>query len=184
MKIVIGFLGIMVLLGCAAGTKTVAPTAESEQLEAMVKTQNFRLEMDWAEPLMTNSMVQVMNSGLFPPGNALSRINIQGNGNFIAMQGDSVEADLPYFGERQMGGGYGANEGIKFKGLAQKLKIVKNEKRQSHQIAFTINEKSETFQVRIYLLPSGTARVRITSSERFSIGYEGRVNESYFIENQ
>lgn len=167
----------MFLLACGSTQKVIEPTAASTRLDDMVAAQEFTIKMEWVEPLMTNSMVQIMSSGLFPPGNALSRIHIQGSGNYITLQGDSAKAVLPYFGERQMGGGYNSSEGISFNGKASDLKIEKIAKRQAYDINFTVRERSETFQVRLTLLPGGTAVARVNSSDRFSIGYEGQWQE-------
>ncbi|MGB5555494.1 MAG: DUF4251 domain-containing protein [Flavobacteriaceae bacterium] len=175
MKTLLNVLLVMVFIGCGTSQKIIEPTADSQRLDTMVTAQDFKIEMEWAEPLMTNSMMQIANSGLLAPGNSASRINLLGNGNYLSMKGDSVQANLPYFGERQMGGGYGDNAGIKFNGVAKNLEIQKIEQKQAYQIDFSISEGSETYTVRMNLLANLKARIRVLSTQRRSIGYEGTV---------
>jgi hypothetical protein len=167
------FLALLAL-SCGPSKRTVAPTAQSQRLDSLVEAQRFQITVQWAQPLLTNSMAQVLNSGLMPPGSNVARIDLQGTGYFLALEGDTVSASLPYYGERQRGGGYGSSEGIVFKGPAKELQLEKEESRQSHQVNFSISEKGESFQVWLSLLPNGRATAQINSSDRFSIGYEGR----------
>ena len=169
-----GLFMALLVLACGPSKRIVAPTAQSQRLDSLVEAQRLQIAMQWAQPLLTNSMAQVLNSGLLPPGSNVSRIDLQGTGYTMTMEGDTVSAVLPYFGERQRGGGYGTSEGITFKGVARELLMEKDERRQSHQINYNISEKGEAFQVWLTLLPNGRATARINSTDRFSIGYEGR----------
>ena len=92
------------------------------------------------------------------------------------MEGDKVTADLPYYGERQMGGGYNSNAGIKFEGVPEDLEISKDEDKQRHQIDFTISEEGETYGVRVTLFPSLNGTIHVSSSQRLSIRFEGKLS--------
>jgi hypothetical protein len=169
-------IGIL-LMACATTGKPTGADARDQRLDDLVAARTFSIAMQWASPMITSSLSQVLNSGLLPPGSNPGRIDIQGSNYYVAMHGDSVAASLPYFGERQRGGGYGTTEGITFKGLAKDLSIEKSTKRQSYEVHFRIGDKTESYQVWMTLFAGGNANVRINSTDRFTITYDGVLQE-------
>ena len=169
---IIGFT--MLIFGCKTIQKIVEPNAE---LDHMVAQRTFRIDAERVRPLVTNSLSQVVSSGLLPPGNTAAQINIAGNGSYFKMEGDSVTADLPYFGERQMGGGFNNRTGIAFEGEPQDLQIVKNEEKQTYEVDFNIRKESEVYQVKLWLFHQSRATILINSSQRFSIRYDGQLSK-------
>lgn len=175
-KIVGVLVMLLLILGCGTTNKKIASSINSEALDEMVLSKHFRIDIEWARPRATTSMNSVLSSGLRPPGSMVNRINLLGNGNFLEMEGDEVSADLPYFGERQMGGGFNSNTGIKFEGLPKDLEITKDEEKQRTMINFAITENMESYNVSITLTPKLSGSILITSSQRNSIWYEGKVS--------
>lgn len=169
---ILGFT--LLIFGCGTTQKIVEPNAELDQ---MVAERTFRIDAEWVRPLVTNSLSQVVSSGLLPPGNTAGQINIAGDGSYFKMEGDSVTADLPYFGERQMSGGYNNRTGIAFDGEPQDLKIVKNEEKQTYELDFNIRNESEVYRVKIWLFHQTRATILVNSSQRFSIRYDGRLSK-------
>ncbi|MEX0290780.1 MAG: DUF4251 domain-containing protein [Flavobacteriaceae bacterium] len=170
------FLVISTLIGCGSSTKIVEPTAKSRQLDQWVAEKDFEINSEWAIPMLTNSMSQVSNAGLFPPGSAANRINLTGNSNYLKVNGMEVEASLPYYGERQVGGGYGnTNSGIVFSGRVKEYESVKDEDKLKHQITFRVMNNTEVFDVAITLYPNLKSEIIVNSSQRLVIRYEGRV---------
>lgn len=176
LKLLTSCFALLLLFGCGASNKIVEPTTKSRALDEMIAAENFVFEVEWARPKATQALNNVMSSGLLPPGNSVAQINVMGNGNFFKMEGDSVSADLPYFGERQMGGGYDADNGIKFNGVPKDLKIEKDQTNLRYDITFNISEKTETYRCLLQLSPSQTGTLLINSSHRFNIRYEGKVS--------
>jgi len=170
-------LTLTVLIGCGASNKIVEPSVQSKALDEMVSSKQFKFEAEWARPIATNSLNSIVNSGMLPPGNNASQINIMGNGSYFKMEGDSVSADLPYFGERQMGGGYDSDTGIKFEGVPVDLKIEKDEAKQRYDIRFQIKKKSEVYRVQLEIFPSLKGNMSVMSSQRFAIRYDGTLTE-------
>lgn len=168
-------LGV-VLSGCGTSSKTIAPTAQSKMLDELVAQKSFQIQSDWAIPLMTNSLNSIANAGLFPPGSASNRITLIGNPNYVKVMGDSIAVYLPYYGERQMGGGYNSDgSAIQFKGLPEDYEITRNEKTQRYEMRFKMKNKTESFTVNVILFPNLTSTINVNSSQRFSIGYTGDV---------
>lgn len=177
MKIFALFLCFLTI-SCTSSKKAYTPTAKSKALDALVSDRHFIVKITSAAPQVTSSMLSIANSGLLGPGNTISSISLTGNGNHITIKGDSIVMDLPYYGERQMGGGYTSESGIKFNGIPEELSFSKNKQNQRHTINFKVRgEGTEYFTVNTQLFPSYKTTITVTSSQRNSIGYSGQVSE-------
>lgn len=175
LKIGIGLL-LLIIWACGSSSKMMEPTTESRKLDEMIDQKSFEIVSEWAMPQMTNSMNSISNAGLFPPGSAGSRITLIGNPNYLRVSGDSVSAYLPYYGERQMGGGYNnTTTAIKFKGIPKDFEITKDTKDQSYAVHFEINDKTENYNVNLKLFPNLKGSINVNSSQRFQIRYSGDV---------
>ncbi len=171
-------LFLTVLLAYACGTGKQAVTNEGNTiLDDWVANREFAIASEWARPQPTTGMVAVSNAGLLGPGNTLGSISLIGNPNYFRVQGDSVSAYLPYYGERQIGGGYNSNRRIEFNGVPANLKITKDPKNKGYRMQFSIKEDSETYQVNVRLFPNLTSRMSVTSTHRFVIRYDGKIKE-------
>lgn len=168
---------LAVLWSCGSSQKAGASAMQSQALEQMVEQKSFQIVSEWAQPMNTNAMNSIASSGLLLPGNSGSNISLIANPNYLKMMGDSVAAYLPYFGERQLSGGYGIGNAIEFKGLPDKLEVSQNIKKETYTIVFTIKEKSEVYQVTITLFNSLASHITINSSQRNFIRYIGKVSE-------
>ncbi len=166
---------LLLVLMASCGTTSKVSSEEMQQIEDMVHNRAFEFVAEWAMPLATNSLTQISNVGLLPPGSNINQINLLGNSNFIKIEGDSVSAYLSYYGERQMGGQYGAvDTGITFNGVPRDFNVVRNDKKNSYSIKFDINDGAEAYQVNMTLFPDLAGSVVINSNQRFSIRYQGR----------
>lgn len=171
-QILLGVVSV-VLLGCSSTKSTVANPA----LDEMVQQQSFAIKVKAMEPQVTNALAQIGNSGLMRPGNTITRFDVTGEGYFVKVHGEQVEANLPYFGERQMGGGYGSDTGIKFKATSRDLSFEKNEEHNSYVATFSVDNSSESYFFTIDLGNSMGSTVRVRSSHRNRIRYTGTVTE-------
>ncbi|MGI9547184.1 MAG: DUF4251 domain-containing protein, partial [Flavobacteriaceae bacterium] len=124
MKMRFLLLAIISLLSCGVyGQKTQKEGSETS-LETLVEAREFRIESDWARAQPNSGMNAVANSNLQNPGSSGNRFNLIGNQNFLEVKGDSVMAFLPYFGEKQFGGGhYSGQNAIEFKGVPEKISV-------------------------------------------------------------
>ena len=177
-KIVVLVLGCVFFLGCGSAKKTVVTNAT---LDNIMKQEAFMISVKTAEPLVTNALAQIANSGILPPGNIISRIDINGQGYFIKVDGQNVSTNLPYYGERQMGGGYGDDTGITFDGTARDLQITKDDEKQTYQVSFSVDNTSETYVFFIDINTGMNSSARVRSSHRNSIRYSGTVTK---LENE
>lgn len=174
-KFLILSFGLFSILSC--GTSREASSEDLARLDDMIQDQYFEIEAQWAMPLATNAMNQIAISGLLPPGDSASQINIQGNSDYFKFEGDTVTADLAYFGERQMGGGYNRNTGIEFKGVPNDLEITNDKEKQHYIINFNIDDDTENYQVSLRLYPNLNALIYVNSTQRNSISYRGNLKD-------
>lgn len=167
---------VVIMLGCKTSSKTTVSETQIKALDELLAQKSFEIRSDWALPLATNSMNSIANAGLLPPGNTAGRISLIGNSNYLRMKGDRIEADLPYFGERQMGGGYNPDgDGIKFEGTPEEYKVTQGTKAQNREITFKMRNKAEAFMVSIVVSPNLSSTIRVSSSQRFPIRYTGLI---------
>ncbi|MFP2994740.1 DUF4251 domain-containing protein [Spongiivirga sp. MCCC 1A20706] len=177
-----GFLVMAVIClligGCASNSVAKVSEEQQRQFDNMIENENFEIVFKSAQPMNNTGMQAVANAGLLAPGSNLARIDLLTTPNYIRKIGDSLSASLPYYGERQIGGGYNnSNEvGINFDGVPEDISIVKNENTGSYKMSYTINNKSENFIVNTTLFPNNTVNTTIASSHRRIINYRGVVS--------
>lgn len=166
----------IVFTSCSSTSKTVLPTAQSRELDQWVAQKTFEINSEWAIPLMTNSLNQVANAGILPPGSSANRISLIGTSNHLRISFGELDAALPFFGERQTGGGYNSTDsGIILQGLPKNYVAVRDEKTLRHTIKFDVMNKTEAFDVTLILYPNLKSEIQINSSQRFPMRYTGRV---------
>lgn len=171
-QIIIFIVSITLLFGCGSTRRDSAANRQGETLTSIAEKRSFRIQSQWAFPLMTQGMISVANSGLLTPRSSGNRIDLIGNPNFFEVRGDSVRISLPYFGERQIGGGYaGSEEGIRFEGIP--LSYTVREEEGKTIVDIQIRNEFETLRFNLFLFPAGRADINMNSSHRTSIRYSG-----------
>lgn len=160
------------MLSCGSSSKI--SDSKVKQLDDLVSSKHFEIISDRAFPLATASLNSISNAGLLPPGSSAGQISLIGNSNYLKVLGDSVAIYLPYYGERQMGGGYDNDgAGIEFEGIPTDIEITKDEGKQRYDIRFKMKDDSENFNFNITLFPNLTSMISVSSSQRFPIRYSG-----------
>ena len=173
----IGVLAL-VMMGCASGSKVSASPAEIAALDDLVANKSFEITARWARPMPSQALNSISNARLLPNGSNAARIDITGNASYLRVVGDRVEADLPYFGERQMSGGYDPQRtGVHFDGVPEDFQIEPNSKTKGYTMRFSLNNGTEVYQVIAQLFPSRSSTFSVVSSHRAQIRYEGALSE-------
>ncbi|WP_281986508.1 DUF4251 domain-containing protein [Aquimarina aggregata] len=172
--IVVGVL----FTACGSTTSTVVDAEKIKALDALVAQKNFEIVSDWAYPLANANVNAVAISGLLPPGSNANSISLVGNPNHLRIHGDSVSISLPYFGERQLPGSYNPRTiGFEYDGIAERLNVKYNEKKQRYLINFYIKNREESCKVMLILFPDLESDLIINSSHRTTISYRGNVSQ-------
>ncbi|MFS4456950.1 DUF4251 domain-containing protein [Maribacter sp. 2304DJ31-5] len=168
------WINILFILSISCGTKRTV-IGNNKILDALIESNSFEITVTKVQPLVTNALNQIASSGLIPLGSTINQINLNGASNFIRIVGDSISANLPYYGERQMGGGYNQNAGIQFNGRPKNLEILKDRVKQDYTITFRIRNTSESYNVNAIIHSNLSSSITITSSHRSVIRYTGYV---------
>ncbi|WP_339627358.1 DUF4251 domain-containing protein [uncultured Maribacter sp.] len=170
--IVASFIVLSILFSCSSAKNSISDT---HPIHSLISSRSFEFTADWASPMVTQSMNSIANSGLIPPGSTISRINLAGNPNYLKVFGDSVSANLPYYGERQFGGGYGSATGIEFNGIPEDYEQTFDTDKGKYTISFNISDKSDRYYVMMAIFPSKSTTVAVSLNNRNSIRYEGAI---------
>lgn len=167
-------LGVMLLAGSCGSSKTQATPEQLAQLQSLAEGRNFTFEAEFALPQTSQAYIGAANATLAQAGgNSLSRISLKGEGYFLRIKGDSIEAYLPYYGVRDNFSEYGRPDGIDLDSELEDLKVDKKGSK-SYQMRFFARKKTERFQITLDLFPGGKSNLLIYSGQRDAIRYEGR----------
>jgi hypothetical protein len=172
-------LGLFWSCGGAKSAESIAlKNLQFEALKTLVATKSFVFNAETAYPMQTYAVMQVTNALLRNTGNAPGRISLTGNGDYITIKGDTVQAELAYFGEVRIVSSMNSRDsGINFDGVPSTFDITENEKKQTLRLEFDIRAKTEPFSVIMQLYPNKRATVFINSINRTSIRYDGKLIE-------
>lgn len=171
-----GFLMVFViicgtLISCGS-TKNIMSVTQREVFNKAIMDKDFTIELEVMEPFVTNTIAQISNQIFQNTGNTANRVNIRSQGYTIKIKNDSIIANLPYVGERQMGGGYdNLNIGINIKDTYKEYQISQDEK--FTNIVMQAKNATESYNIRIAISDSGYTRVHFFSSQRNTISYTG-----------
>jgi len=173
---------VLGLLWSCGGTKSAEAIAlknrQFEELKTLVATKSFVFNAETAYPMQTHAVMQVNNALLRNTGNSTGRISLTGNGDFIKVKGDTIQAALAYFGEVRIVTSLDPRDaGINFKGVSATFDITENEKKQTLRLEFDIKAKTESFSVIMELYTNKRVTVFINSMNRASIRYDGKLKE-------
>lgn len=166
------FLLLATFLASCGSTKTI--TAEEQKaLETAVSSQDFTINLQWAYPLDGTS-AQVLNS-LQPAGNIVNgnRVLISTSSPQIQVRKDSLIANLPYFGVRQISGGLPGNQGVEIDQEIREWEVIPTKKSSEQNVRVEAKQKGEAYDIAIRLYAKGNAVVVLNSSQRQSIRYTG-----------
>jgi hypothetical protein len=163
------------LLSC--GSSKIESTPEQRNnLVKLIQTKNFEITSDMAYPQVRSGMNSLQNSGIIAPGNSISQIDLTGNTNYVRIVGDSIYAELPYYGERQLNVAYnGSDTFISINGLIQDYSTKESLKDNSYDISLSARNKTELLKFEIRIFPNLTTSMLVNGPTRFPIRYTGKV---------
>lgn len=169
------FIVLIICLGCSS-TQPIT-TEQQAAVDRLLEQKQFVIESDWALPLAVNSIHMLRNAGLIPPQSMPNRINLIGNPNYFKIIGDSIAVDLPFFGDRQMGGGYNSSTSIEFEGIPKEYEVSRVDKKQKTVIKTRFNNTTESFTTVITIFDTKKVEIIIYSTHRSAIRYTGKLRQ-------
>lgn len=170
---------ILVLAGSTiscSSARTTATASDMARLETLLGQRHFTFEADFAMPTASQAYLSAANVGFNQiRGASATNINLKGEGYFIALEGDSVRAVLPYFGIRENSTSYDPSEaGIQVHAEIEDFEISAD--RQGKKVSFFAGEGFERFRFLMTVMPGLQAQVSVFSPQRDVIRYSGLVS--------
>lgn len=180
----IAFILSSFLWSCKISTAAKNKTKARDMviLDSLYAQTDYKIAIDVVYPFNTAATTRVSNALLWGTGDSANRINVRGEGNFIAIRNDSVDAYLPFFGERRLNAGnLGSNNtAIQFNAPLQDLSKQLNAEKRKLKLEFTADQKgndSDRFEITLEIYPNKHVTVNITPVYRTFIRYDGRLEE-------
>jgi len=171
MKILKGILILLILSACGPGKNATKLDLKELEREGF----SFRIENNWASP-MGDQVLNQLSMNL-PNGSSSNAINLIGNPNHFEIIGDSLSVKLPYFGVRQMSGGYNRDGGITVKEKFSDLTISSTKKNSKFIKLSAKSTEGENFQFNVQIFENGTTTIYVNASQRSAITYRGEITE-------
>ncbi|MBR9846395.1 MAG: DUF4251 domain-containing protein [Algicola sp.] len=169
------FFGLLLMSSCNS-SKSKATPEQLNRLSELIYSKNFEITSDMAYPQVSSGMVSLQSSGLIPQGSSVNQINLIGNVNYLRVVGDSIYAELPYFGERQMNAGYnGSDSSIIIENVLQNYTVEKNSNDNSYSIGFNAKTERELLRFNITVFPNLSTSMLVNGPTRTPIRYSGTV---------
>lgn len=172
-------LSLVVIWSCGS-TKydSVGNSREGQlnELKELLVTKSFKFNAETAHPMQTYAVAQVTNTLLRNTGNTAGTIFLTGRGDYIKVKGDSIKAELSYFGELRMVSSIDPRDsGINFEGKALSFTTTEHKKKKSLNFEFDVKTKTDIYNVIMQIYPSQRANIVVNSSNRTSIRYGGKI---------
>ncbi|QOD61342.1 DUF4251 domain-containing protein [Polaribacter haliotis] len=175
----IAILSFLVIFMSCAGTKNTATPSEINDLKEIVNNKKIEVNFNWARPTGGINNIRGIEN-LLPRGSNMSNIDLMGNPNFFRINGDSIHMDLPYYGQRQISGGYNSDSGVKFEGKPKEFSKTYNSKKNAYILKYSLNENTENYNVTLTLFSNKRSSLNINSTHRSTISYDGKWKEYVF----
>lgn len=172
-------LSLFILITSCNSTKLVVDPEAMSQLEGVLKSRKYRIDVKTVFPFSSASTQQVFNNVLINNvGNTASRIDVDGENYFVQLKDTIAEASLPYFGEQQLvGSRFGSDDiGVAFDGDYKKYVIEKHKKKDTFVVKFETNDSVdllESYVITMTVYGNNTVDIVIISSHRMGINYRG-----------
>lgn len=157
--------------GCDSG-KAAASAEQMAALDQQLKSNQWRLEVEFAMPMASPEYVSAANLGVTQArGSSVTNVNLTGEGYYLEMRGDSIKAYLPYYGRRDNVTRVGGRGGIELDTEYTEYKIRNS--RSGKTLEFFARDGYERFRFLMELSPSGRTEVSVFSPQRDVIRYRG-----------
>lgn len=176
------FLCVTFLQSCKTNSlvKSEVRAQNKIVLDSLRNLNNYKVEVDVMYPFNTMATTQVANALLWNTGDNANRIDVQGEGNFLKIENDTLTGYLPFIGERRLSAGpYGGTDlAIQFEEKLENLQKTVNEDQGRLELLFKAKQKgsdNEVYNIRLDIYPNKKVAIDVTPVYRTFIKYNGRL---------
>jgi len=104
-------------------------------------------------------------------------VDLTTNPNYVKIDGNEVEADLPFFGETYQVHDMSGDAGINFKGEMLNYKETPDDKKGKVDIRFEVETQNDKYTCFLTVHYSGEATLNVSSMSKSNARYLGEVQE-------
>ncbi|MEL6484519.1 MAG: hypothetical protein AAFP96_06705, partial [Bacteroidota bacterium] len=101
----VSMVTVFLTVGCSS-SKSIETSSTENMPNPFAEGETLFFVAKAAKPTVTNAYGNIADSGLLPIGSNAGVLDLNGQGNFLKIKGDSVICSLTYAGERQLISGY------------------------------------------------------------------------------
>ena len=173
MKPISGFVLVFGLIGFLYSCQSARSSANSNYTGKSYPLRvSFQADYVFVQATQQNAIWEVNSSSQPRSG----RINTTGDGYFMTLLDNTVNANLPYYGQRYEFMGVNEEPVILLKDKS--LENIKYGRTADHSVVtleFDVRQKTERFHVQLVIQRNRKAFLLVSSPQRQSIRYDGRV---------
>jgi len=130
-----------------------------------------------------NEVEQLVNSKEFEfvPNRAFpmsgSSIDLTTHNSFIRFSQDFIESHMPFFGRAYSVDYPGGGDGLKFEGKPEIYTVKKISENKGYDVRAKVRLPRDSYDLNLKIGKDGTSNLTITSQQRSSISYLGKIKE-------
>lgn len=163
---------LMSVLSCSAPNSIAS---YSEEIEASLEYPlRISFVADYTVPLPVHGWATQYQAGFWP--RSFGRIDNKGEGFYLTLEGNAINAVLPYYGQRDLFRSIHDTPGIVL--TDKTLEKFSYQRSADHRILaleFQTRQHTERFELQLIILRNKKAYLSISSPQRRTVLYQGRV---------
>lgn len=142
-----------------------------EKTKKQIKEEAKLEKQKQVENLVNAKAFDFIGKTIIPSG--YKPINLTNTSNFMKFRPDVIESYLPFYGNANIGAGYGGDEAMKFTGKPENFTITKGKK--NYRCSAIVKGERDTYRISLTVRFGGTASLTIISNNRSIISYSGDI---------
>lgn len=156
------FLSFLMLTGFA-----------QEKTKQQLKEEKKLAQQKEVDEIINSKEFEFEGQKAYPQGGRT--IDLTTNANYLRFKNDSIYSEMPFFGRAYSGVAYGGGGGLDFKGAIKNYSVEKKEKK--YIIKGEVRDASDNYTVYLTVFFDKGASMTISSNNRASINYSGRIEK-------
>jgi len=148
-----------------------------DTVKSILKNKKYAIDITAVYPFNSAATTRVLNALLIPSGDNSDRIDVAGDRFFLKVIENKSIADLPFYGERRIGGDYGGNSsiGIAFDTEMKDYTIKENLRKKIFNIDFNVHNSIESYNINMTVSHNRSVSININSLHSNTISYSGKI---------
>lgn len=157
---------------CLSFTAVNSQEKSKKELRKELKAKQKQEKIDATKALVDSKAFVFKANMVLPSG--MRSVNVNAEGYEVSFQPDIIESYLPYFGRATSAIAYSNSDGgIKFKEKPEKFNIESAKK--GYELTAVVKDDFDTYDLFLSIGLEGNASLKVNSSKRSFISYNGNI---------